>query len=61
MNTNTNHHDLPTTTATPAAGKPAVVPPPSAPSVFTLGLDVDLHYVVTAIQCDHGVIKPAHK
>lgn len=28
---------------------------------FALGLDVDLHYVVTAIQCDHGALKPAHK
>lgn len=24
--------------------------------VFKLGLDVDLHFVVTAIQCDHGTI-----
>jgi len=29
--------------------------------VFKLGLDVDLHFVVTAIQCDHGAIKPAQK
>jgi transposase len=29
--------------------------------VFTLGLDVDLRYVVTAIQCDQGVILPARK
>lgn len=29
--------------------------------LFKLGLDVDLHFVVTAVQCDHGVIKPAHK
>lgn len=29
--------------------------------VFTLGLDVDLRYVVTAIQCDQGVIPPARK
>ena len=28
---------------------------------FTLGLDVDLNYVVTAIQCDHGAIPPARK
>lgn len=26
-----------------------------------VGLDVDLHFVVAAIQCDHGVIKPAQK
>jgi hypothetical protein len=29
--------------------------------VFKLGLDVDLHYCVTAIQCDHGTLKPAQK
>jgi transposase len=29
--------------------------------VFKLGLDVDLHFVVTALQCDHGAIKPAQK
>ena len=29
--------------------------------VFKLGLDVDLHFVVTATQCDHGAIKPAQK
>jgi len=28
---------------------------------FTLGLDVDLRCVVTAIQCDQGVIPPAQK
>jgi transposase len=28
---------------------------------YALGLDVDLHCCVTAIQCDHGAIKPAHK
>jgi transposase len=28
---------------------------------FTLGLDVDLRWVVTAIQCDHGVIALAQK
>lgn len=26
-----------------------------------MGLDVDLNYCVTAIQCDHGAIKPAQK
>lgn len=30
-------------------------------SRFALGLDVDLNYCVTAIQCDHGAIKPAQK
>jgi len=29
--------------------------------LYTLGLDVDLRYVVTAIQCDQGVIAPARK
>ena len=29
--------------------------------VFKLGLDVDLHFIVTATQCDHGTIKPAQK
>jgi hypothetical protein len=29
--------------------------------VFKLGLDVDLNNIVTAIQCDHGEIKPARK
>ena len=38
--------------------------PGSSPRVrhrFKLGLDVDLNFVVTAIQCDHGAIKPAQK
>lgn len=39
------------------AGKPAG----AARHRFVVGLDVDLHFVVTAIQCDHGVIKPAQK
>jgi transposase len=33
----------------------------AVPYVFKLGLDVDLNTVVTAIQCDHGEIKPAQK
>ncbi len=57
MNHNANPHDLPTTTATCAADKPA----PGVRHVFKLGLDVDLHYCVTAIQCDHGTLKPAQK
>jgi hypothetical protein len=40
-------------TPTRAADKPAVR------HTFTLGLDVDLKFVVTAIQCDAGVIPPA--
>lgn len=59
MNHNAIPHDPPTTTATPTAGKPA--PPPVQRHVFKLGLDVDLHFCVTAIQCDHGPIKPAQK
>jgi transposase len=39
----------------PAADKSAVR------QIYTLGLDVDLRYVVTAIQCDQGVIAPARK
>jgi len=55
MKNPTTLHDPTTTTPTAAAGKPAPA------HVFKLGLDVDLHFVVTAIQCDHGVIKPAQK
>ena len=55
-----------TATQTLAQSKPAVSAPPPAPApgarhVFKLGLDVDLRFVVTAIQCDLGVIKPAQK
>jgi hypothetical protein len=39
----------------PAADKSAVR------QIYTLGLDVDLRYVVTAIQCDQDVIAPARK
>jgi transposase len=39
----------------PAADKPGVR------HTFLLGLDVDLRYVVTAVQCDQGVIAPARK
>src|SRR5215510_5104322 len=34
---------------------------PRAQRRFKLGLDVDLNWVVTAIQCEHGAIKPAQK
>lgn len=57
MNHNAIPHDPPTTTATLVPDKPA----PVARHVFKLGLDVDLNYCVTAIQCDHGAIKPAQK
>ena len=55
MNHNAIPHDPPTTTATRAADKPAPA------HRFVLGLDVDLHCCVTAIQCDHGTLKPAQK
>lgn len=58
MNHNAIPHDVPTTTATRVPDKPA---PASARHGFKLGLDVDLNYCVTAIQCDHGTIKPAQK
>jgi transposase len=51
-------YHLATTTATAVPDKPA---PASARHVFKLGLDVDLNYSVTAIQCGHGAIKPAQK
>lgn len=62
----TLHHE---TNATPAASQsnPAVsaAPPPAGPAtarhVFKLGLDVDLQFVVTARQCDHGAIALAQK
>ena len=47
--TETNHNP------SPAADKSAVR------HEFTLGLDVDLRFVVVATQCDHGVIPPARK
>jgi transposase len=55
-----------TPTSTTAQSKSPVAPPAAPPSavpphVFKLGLDVDLNWCVTAIQCDHGAIKPAHK
>ena len=58
MNTQLSPHHPPTTTATPVPDKPA---PARARHVFKLGLDVDLNYCVTAIQCDHGALKPAQK
>lgn len=49
------------TSAHSAAQFNASVATPAARHVFKLGLDIDLNFVVTAIQCDHGAIKPAHK
>lgn len=63
MNTHAIPHDAPTTTTTFTAGKPPLpaAAPPGARHVFKLGLDVDLNWCVTAIQCGHGTIKPAQK
>jgi hypothetical protein len=55
MKTPASLHDLLTATATAAAGKPA------ERLRYVLGLDVDLHFAVTAIQCGHGPIRPAPK
>lgn len=52
---NTAPHDKTNLNVLAAADKPAVR------HTFTLGLDVDLRLVVTAIQCDQGVIAPAQK
>ncbi len=48
-------HDESNLNAAAAADKSAIR------HVFKLGLDVDLRYVVTAVQCDSGVIPPAQK
>jgi hypothetical protein len=62
MNQQSIQHHPATTTATLVPDKPAGPPAPvSARHVFKLGLDVDMHFAVTAIQCDHGAIKPAQK
>jgi len=53
MKTPASLHDHTTATATPAAGKPRLR--------YVLGLDVDLHFIVTAIQSGHGPVKPAQK
>ena len=54
-NNNTTLHDKTNTTHS--------TPPDNAPvrHVFKLGLDVDLHFVVTAIQCEGGAIALAQK
>ena len=48
-------HDMKSTPQSAASFNPAITPA-IAPGchVFKLGLDVDLHFVVTAIQCEHG-------
>ena len=48
-------HDETNLNANPVPDKSAVH------HTFKLGLDVDLNNIVTAIQCDHGEIKPAQK
>ena len=52
---NPTPHDTSDINPSPRTDKSAVA------HTFTLGLDVDLNYVVTAIQCDHGAIPPAPK
>lgn len=54
-NINPTLHDTTELNHTANAGNAAVR------HVFKLGLDVDLHFVVTAIQCDHGAIALAQK
>ena len=49
-NTNPTQHGSSDLNPTTPAGNAAVR------HVFKLGLDVDLHHAVTAIQCDHGTI-----
>jgi transposase len=49
-------HDRNSSTTTTAQSNPALSAPPTARHVFKLGLDVDLHNVVTALQCDRGTI-----
>src|SRR5688572_13817170 len=49
------------TSAQPSNKLNASLTPPTPRHLFKLGLDVDLNFVVTAVQCDHGAIKPAHK
>jgi len=57
-------HSMRSTTQTSPPLNSAITTPSTSPDsrlVFKLGLDVDLNFVVTAIQCDHGAIKPAQK
>ena len=62
MNQQSITHHPSTTTATLVPDKPTGTPAPvGSRHVFKLGLDVDMHFAVTAIQCDHGTIKPAQK
>jgi transposase len=60
-------HDMKSTARIAPKLNPTITPAPCAPTppgprhVFKLGLDVDLNFVVTATQCEHGAIKPAQK
>jgi transposase len=60
-------HDMKSTARIAPKLNPPLTPAPCAPTppgprhVFKLGLDVDLNFVVTATQCEHGAIKPAQK
>jgi transposase len=55
MKNNTTPHDKTNITTSTTAG--------NAPErlTFKLGLDVDLRNIVVAMQCEGGIIKPAHK
>ena len=55
MRTEATLHDTPTATATPAAGKRG------ERRRYVVGLDVDLNWCVTAVQCDPGPLPPAQK
>jgi transposase len=50
-------HDMNHSSTTPIQSNSPI----PAPHVFQLGLDVDLHWVVTAIQCGQGAIALAQK
>lgn len=58
MKTNLKHpipHTATDNNPSPPADKPVVR------HTYTLGLDVDLRFVVAALQCDQGVLAPARK
>ena len=59
INSNPSLHDKNTTAQNPSQRN--AQSPLAKPQSFKLGLDVDLNYVVVAVQCDHGTIKPAQK
>ena len=55
INSNPTLHDMNTTAQNRTQSNPALR------QVFKLGLDVDLHFAFTAIQCDQGAIALAQK